>query len=528
VAFDDPVTLSFAVSDTGPGIPWDKRSRLFQPFTQADSSTTRQFGGTGLGLTIAKRLVGMMGGRIWFESEPGKGSIFHFTASLGLQPAGPQSADAEPVSLRGLLVLAVDDNATNRLILGEVLARWGMTVALAESATKALEAMQEAAASGSPFALVLSDLMMPGVDGFELAERIRKQPGLAGAAVILLSSADRQRDAARCRRAGVAAYLTKPVKQSELLDAILAALGPSTKEARAELTGRDRRQTPSASCRTRPLCVLLVEDNATNQLLAVTLLEKAGHIVLTAQNGNEALSALGTRRFDLVLMDVQMPEMDGFEATARIREQERASGEHVPIVAMTAHAMKGDRERCLGAGMDAYISKPVQAGELYKLLAEIAPPGALAAPEMPASSLADGALTGNANSAGTMPAPLARPGGQLDKAALLARLGGREDRMRMIIQVFLDESSGLMAAMQEAIKSGEASRLKAPAHSLKGALGIFGVPGVVEAACTLESLGQAGEFRGATEAFSRLEEEISDLEAELAALFSPSPGSAPV
>jgi two-component system, sensor histidine kinase and response regulator len=526
-SLDCPVSLSFAVSDTGPGIPRDKRSRLFQPFTQADSSTTRQFGGTGLGLTIAKRLVEMMGGRIWFESEPGKGSIFQFTVSFGLQPAGPHSAEAEPVSLRGLPVLAVDDNATNRLILGELLARWGMHVALSESAPAALEAMHEAAASGSPFALILSDLMMPGVDGFELAELIREQPALAGAAVILLSSADRQRDAARCRRAGVAAYLTKPIKQSELLDAILAALGPLTKDARADSIRRDRRQPPTAPCPRRPLCVLLVEDNATNQLLGVTLLEKAGHTVVTAHNGNEALAALARRRFDAVLMDVQMPEMDGFEATARIRQQERSTGEHVPIVAMTAHAMKGDRERCLEAGMNAYISKPVQAELLYQVLEVITPSDALLAPDGPAAHAAGGDLTRNTKSDATSPAPLTRSAGTFDKTALLARVGGREDRMRMIIKVFLDESSGLMAAMQEAIANGEASRLRVPAHSLKGALGIFGVPSVVEAAFALESLGQAGELSGAPKAFSRLEDEMRNLKAALIALSSPSPGLPP-
>jgi two-component system, sensor histidine kinase and response regulator len=526
-AFDQAATLSFAVKDTGPGIPWEKRSRLFQPFTQADSSTTRQFGGTGLGLTIAKKLVELMGGRVWFESEPGRGSTFHFTASFGLQPAGTQSGDAEPVSLRGLPVLAVDDNATNRLILAEVLARWGMTPALAESAPDALLAMHEAAASGSPFALVLSDLMMPGMDGFELAERISRQPGLAGAAVILLSSADRQHDAARCRQAGVAAYLTKPVKQSELLDAILTALDPSIKDARAERVVRDRRWRPNESCQSRPLCVLLVEDNATNQLLAVTLLEKAGHAVETAHNGKEALAALASRRFDVALMDIQMPEMDGFETTARIRAQERASGEHIPIVAMTAHAMKGDRERCLDAGMDGYVSKPVQPGELYQVLASIAPSDIFAARDIAGARPSDSASTSNRTGAGTGFAPVERPAGTLSKAALLARLGGREDRLRMIIQVFLDESSKLMAELQEAITIGDASGLKAPAHSLKGALGIFEVPGVVAIASTMESLGQAGELAGTLEAYGRLEEEIRNLKSELTTLLPPSPGPAP-
>jgi signal transduction histidine kinase/CheY-like chemotaxis protein len=512
LALDCPVNLSFAVSDTGPGIAWDKRSRLFQPFTQADTSTTRQFGGTGLGLTIAKRLVELMGGRIWFESEPGKGSTFYFTASLGLQPAGTRVAYAEPVSVRGLRVLAVDDNATNRLILGEVLSRWGMKPTLAASGPAALLAMREAVDSDAPFVLVLSDLMMPEIDGFELAERIRREPDLSSAAVILLSSADRQHDAARCRQAGVAGYLTKPVKQSELLDAILTAVDPALREIRAEMLARDCRGRPAAPCSSRPLRILLVEDNATNQLLAVTLLEKAGHKVRTAQNGKEALAELASRRFDVVLMDVQMPEMDGFEATARIREQEGANGEHVPIVAMTAHAMKGDRERCLAAGMDGYLTKPVHSSSLHRAIELVTASAKPFGEDTAGSDAAGGAATSDAKGARREPAPH----GMLDRAALLARVGGREDRMRKIVQVFLDESSALLAEMQASIALGDGARLKLAAHSLKGALGIFGVPAVVEAAACLESSGQAGELAGAMEAYTRLGEAIRNLKAELA------------
>jgi PAS domain S-box-containing protein len=500
---DAAVTLLFEVRDTGPGIARDKQPRLFQPFTQADSSTTRQFGGTGLGLTIAKRLVALMGGRIWFDSEPGVGSTFSFTATLGLQPAGTRAADAEPHCLHGLPVLAVDDNATNRLILREVLARWGMRPALASGAPAALSALRAAAAAGAPFVLVLSDVMMPGVDGLQFAEQIRREPELARAAIILLSSADGQHHAARCREAGVAAYLAKPVKQSELLDAILTAIDPATKAAKAEVVARDRSRQVDAPRRPGRLSVLLVEDNATNQLLAVSLLEKAGHSVETAQNGQEALAILAKRPFDAVLMDVQMPVMDGFEATARIRERERASGEHVPIVAMTAHAMKGDRERCLAAGMDDYVSKPVHAAELRQALARFAP----------SDSQADRA-TG----------PVGPPTGRLDRAALLARVGGREDRLRTIIRIFLEESSGLLTELREAIAGGEPSRLKRPAHSLKGAVGLFGAPGVVEAAQSLESLGEAGALAGASEAYGRLEDQVRALTTALEALLSAPPG----
>jgi PAS domain S-box-containing protein len=512
LALDCPVHLAFSVRDTGPGIAWDERSRLFQPFTQADSSTTRQFGGTGLGLTIAKRLVELMGGRIWFESEPGRGSTFYFTASLGRQPAGTHLAHAEPVSLRGLRVLAVDDNATNRLILDEVLSRWGMKPTLADSGPTALLAMREAVNAGAPFVLVLSDLMMPEIDGFELAERITRDPELCHAAVILLSSADRQHDAARCRQAGVAAYLTKPVKQSELLDAILTAVDPAMREVRAEMLARDCRGRPTAPCSSRRLCILLAEDNATNQLLAVSLLEKAGHTVQTAQNGKEALAELASRRFDVVLMDVQMPEMDGFEATARIREQERSTGEHIPIVAMTAHVTKGDRERCLAAGMDGYVTKPVDSSALHQAIELVTASAKPVGRDTLRTQVAKGAQASDAKGTRTEPAPAV----MLDRAALLARVGGREDRLRKIVQVFLDESSALLAEMEAAIASGEAARLKMAAHSLKGALGIFGLPAVVERAACLESSGQAGELTGAREAYTLLEDAIRDLKSELA------------
>jgi two-component system, sensor histidine kinase and response regulator len=522
----DAVMLSFAVRDTGPGISRRTGARLFQPFTQADTSTTRQFGGTGLGLTIAKRLVEMMNGRIWFDSEPGQGSTFYFNASLGVQPAAAHAAESQAISLRGLRALVVDDNATNRLILREVLTRWGMRPALAESAPEALAVMREAAVSGSPFALVLSDVMMPGVDGFQLALRIKEEPDLARAAVILLSSADKQYDGARCRQAGVAAYLSKPVKHSELLDAILMALDPSTTVTPRQNLGGHQGQQTNVPGRSRPLCVLLVEDNATNQLLAVSLLEKAGHTVGTAKNGNEALACVAQRCFDVVLMDIQMPEMDGFEATARIREREQATGQRVPIVAMTAHAMKGDRERCLAAGMDGYISKPIQAAVLYQTLAAFAPADPVAEPTSPAPAPVIEGDARDPTDAG-MTVRRARTSADLvDKTVLLARVGGREDRLRAIIHVFLDESSQLMAELKEALANRDASRLKTLAHSLKGAVGLFGVSGIIEAAQTLECLGQSGELTEAPETYKRLDGEIRLLKSALEAVLSSPPGPA--
>ena len=364
---DLEVCLHFAVSDTGIGIAPDQQQKLFKAFSQADTSTTRKYGGTGLGLAISARLVQMMGGEIWLESQAGGGSTFHFTVRFA--PArGPvaRPAPAEPADVHGLPVLVVDDNATNRRILEEMLTNWGMRPTVVEGGHEALAALERARGTGSPFALVLLDAMMPEMDGFTLAERIRQDPEPMGSTLMMLSSANRREDAARCRELGVSTYLTKPIRQSTLLDAIMTTLGTS-----ASVDGPPMPPTPAhaepAGGR-RGLRLLLAEDNAVNQRLAVSLLEKRGHQVVVAGNGREALAALDGAAFDAVLMDVQMPEMDGFEATAAIRAREAATGAHTPIIAMTAHALKGDRDRCLEAGMDAYVSKPLRPQELFEVL----------------------------------------------------------------------------------------------------------------------------------------------------------------
>ena len=359
---DADVLLHFAVADTGIGIPAAKLGLLFQAFSQVDGSTTRKYGGTGLGLAISARLVGMMGGRVWAESEEGKGSTFHFTARFGLSKSpAARAARRGPEELRGLRVLVVDDNATNRRILQEMLVGWQMQPAVVESGREALAALERARDAGAPFPLVLLDNMMPEMDGFMLAEQIRRRPDLAGATLMMLSSADRHGDVARCREVGVAAYLAKPVKQSDLLNAILTVLAP----ARGPVGSQPASGRPAFEKSLRCLRVLLTEDNAINQRLAVRLLEKRGHTVTVAGNGREALEALSRGRFDVVLMDVEMPEMDGYETTAAIRAREEGTGGHVPIIAMTAHAMKGHREQCLAAGMDGYVSKPLQARDLF-------------------------------------------------------------------------------------------------------------------------------------------------------------------
>jgi signal transduction histidine kinase/CheY-like chemotaxis protein/ligand-binding sensor domain-containing protein len=357
----DQAQLHFAVRDTGIGIAPEKQKVIFEAFAQADGSMTRTFGGTGLGLTISSRLVNMMGGHIWVESELGKGSRFHFTAQVGIARSAMWVEPPERAQLAGLPVLVVDDNLTSRRILGEMLRRWGMQPKLGTSGSEALSMLQEAERSGAGFALLLVDAQMPDMGGFSLLERIRQQADLRKMTIMMLTSVGQRGDAARCRELGIAAFLVKPIGQSQLLDAILNVLGSRAQPAHpARLVTRHSLREGQRSLR-----VLLAEDNMVNQVLASRLLEKQGHTVVVASNGRKALEALEKQTFDLVVMDVSMPDMDGFEAAAAIRSRERGTGSHIPIIAMTAHAMKGDRERCLAAGMDAYVSKPIQARELF-------------------------------------------------------------------------------------------------------------------------------------------------------------------
>ncbi|HTT32763.1 MAG TPA: response regulator [Methylomirabilota bacterium] len=360
--------LRFTVSDTGIGIPEDKLDSIFAPFIQADSSTTRKYGGTGLGLTICARLVAMMGGAIWAESKVEKGSQFHFTMHFETVNPGEIKEDppGEPAGLRGMRVLVVDDNQTNRRILEETLKHWQMVPTLAASGEEALREMSFTMSSGKPFQLILTDSHMPGMDGFALIEAMRKMPEFSAATIAMLKSAGHKGDAPRCEELGVKAYLPKPIRQSELRAAITQALETTKQTGNMPLVAGNSRQNLTAPLTS--LRILLAEDNLVNQQLAMRLLEKRGHHVVVTANGQEALAALDKSTFDLVLMDVQMPEMDGFEATAAIRQKEKTNGQRLPIVALTAHAMKGDREKCLAAGMDGYLSKPLRPQELDEVL----------------------------------------------------------------------------------------------------------------------------------------------------------------
>jgi len=359
------VSLLFSVRDTGIGIPKEKQSVIFEAFTQADTSTTRRYGGSGLGLAIASQLVQLMGGRIWVESEVGKGSTFSFTVNLTSQRRNEaRIIPARIEQLRSLPVLVVDDNATNRRILSELLSAWHFVPSEAASGQEALQLLKRAVKERRPFELIILDVHMPEMDGFAVAAEVRNHPAFGDPVIILLTSAGMRGDAARCRELGVAGYLTKPVKQSDLLNAIMLAFGkrPAHPDSQVLITRHYIRENQPS------LHILLAEDNIINQKVALHLLEKMGHRVTTVKNGQEVIETLKNNHFDLIIMDVQMPLKDGLETTAEIRQWEREQGRYTPIIAMTAHVLKGDRERCLAAGMDGYVGKPLNFDELWRAI----------------------------------------------------------------------------------------------------------------------------------------------------------------
>lgn len=365
----DDIELRFAVTDTGIGIAPEKQTSVFEAFAQEDASTTRKFGGTGLGLAICSKLVAMMEGRIWLTSEPGNGTTFCFTARFRIGRKQPPREATLATLLKGCPIMIVDDNQTNRRILEEMLKSWDIRPASVDSGQLALVELRRACTEGEPFRLVLLDCMMPEMDGFALAERVRQDTDFAHPAMIMISSAAQVGDSDRCRQVGIARYLTKPIVQSELLEAISDVLQP----VELAITGERPPTEVAFPPGTHSLRILLVEDGLVNQRVAVGLLEKKGHRVVVAGNGEEALQALDRNSFDLILMDVQMPVMDGYTATEIIREREKQLGGHIPVIAMTAAAMKGDRERCLAAGMDDYLSKPIHPDQLFEVLKQFVP-----------------------------------------------------------------------------------------------------------------------------------------------------------
>ncbi len=481
------VDLHFAVTDTGIGISDDQQELIFEAFTQANGSSTRQYGGTGLGLTISKQLVEMMGGRIWVESAMTQGSTFHFTVTLNVQPppaARPGRADL--ASVRGLRVLVVDDNATYRRVLAETLAHWQMQPVAVASPQQALALLEQGRQLHELFRLVLLDAVMPGMDGFVLAERIKQQPELAEATIMMLTAGGHRGDAARCRELGIASYLTKPIKQSELLDAVLSVLG--TPAQQADLSGLITRHSLRESRQRRH--ILLAEDNAVNQKLLLHLLENRGHTVVVAGNGREAMATLERAQFDLMLIDLEMPEMDGIQATTAIRLREQQTNTRLPIIALTAHAMQGDRERCLNAGMDGYISKPVRADELLAVVEGLLP--ATGSEEVGGSIETDSEAV-------------------FDRPTALSYVDGDLGLLQEMAEMFLADYPQRLADIQAAIAASDSQALMRAAHSLKGGLATFAAKAAYEAALRLELMGHNGDLLHTREAYASLEVAMSRL-----------------
>ncbi|MFN0020666.1 MAG: response regulator [Pirellulaceae bacterium] len=472
--------LHFSVSDTGIGIAQDKLDRIFLPFEQADASTTRKYGGTGLGLAISTRIVRLMGERLWAESQPGLGSTFHFTARFPLAkelPSKPPSLKPEVV--HDIRALVVDDNATNRLILDEMLRSWGMVPATVADAKAAMESLHKARLANQPFRLVIADVHMPNVDGFTLVDWIKQDRDLRDTLVVMLTSGAHPGDQNRCKELGVAAHLLKPVKQSELFDTIALSLGSITLEG-------NHATLLLGSNTLRPLHVLLAEDSVVNQKLAIALLQKHGHSVVVAANGKDAVAVLEKQAFDVVLMDVQMPEVDGFEATAIIRTRERGSGRHIPILAMTAHAMKGDRERCLQAGMDDYVSKPIRAELLFAALERL----------LGNRPSFDSKICGEAATS------------VIDFSAALKNMDGDRSLLRDVFQAFLDESPQHLLSIKQAIAAQNGTLLQRAAHTLRGTMGTIGWTGSTEVAAELEQMGKDHNFTQAATVLAKLECEL--------------------
>jgi two-component system, sensor histidine kinase and response regulator len=488
---DRGITLHFQVRDTGIGIPKEKQQVIFDAFTQADSSASRKYGGTGLGLAISSRLVQLIGGRIWVESEVERGSTFHFTARLGFadRPDQPVAADDQDL-VSNLPVLVVDDNETNRRILVEQLSRWGMRPEAVDGGTAAFSALLAAHLEDRPFRLVISDMRMPGMDGCALAQRIRATSVLADVPILMLSSSGLPGEATRCSEVSISAYLTKPVQPSELLDAIMSALFASAAE-----TEQPAPKSDFVAAGTGGMKVLLVEDNTVNRKLAATLLEKHGYTVIGAENGKEALKILDREAIDTVFMDVQMPVMNGFEAIGAIRAKEQVTGTHMPIIAMTAHAMKGDRERCLAAGADDYVAKPIRPRELLDAIDRVATKRIVASVQ-----------------------PMAEPWRALNVDAALAHTEGDRDLLEELCRLLAEECPRNISALRAALGTHDMGAVARLAHTIRGAAVSVGASRLSQAAFDVEQRANAKASEALPGLIDALQADFDRLLPELEAL----------
>jgi signal transduction histidine kinase/DNA-binding response OmpR family regulator len=494
---DKTTTLHFVVSDTGLGIEPKKLDLIFESFNQADTSTTREFGGTGLGLTISKSLIEMMGGRIWVESEHGIGSRFHFTARFGVAKAShtPPYGAQHPAILQGVKVLIVDDNRTNRRILDGLVKGWGMNPTLMPDGEKALAELLAARSRNESYDLILTDMHMPKMDGFGLVQNIKQTPGLPAATIMMLTSGGQRGDAVRCEQLGISAYLLKPIRQAELREAISRALQSRDRTGGTEVITQSTLK--NELCVAASLKILLAEDNPVNQKLAVRLLEKRGHQVTVVNNGRQAVAATETFAYDLVLMDVQMPEMDGLEATRILRERESGTSSHQTIVAMTALVMKGDQERCMAAGMDAYLSKPISTNELDKILIRY---GRLENLEV------------------QTPADVSDCEVSVCAHELLERVDGERAFIAELLDLLRGDFPGQIEEMRAAIRTRDCLALQQVAHALKGSLGNLAAPIACRIAGQLESNARACSITNAEAMLTELETEMILVENQLEAL----------
>ena len=505
---DNKVSLNFAISDTGIGIPRDKQMLIFQSFAQADGSTTRKYGGTGLGLAISAQLVHLMGGSLEVESKEDQGSTFHFTIELPRHEATNAAQHTAP-KFENLNVLIVDDNSTNRIILEETLTHWRMCPKTVTCGRDAITAIKTASHEGQPFSLVLLDACMPEMDGFEVARQLKTLPEIASTTIMMLTSIDHHLSTNHLHELGIAQSLVKPISQSELHTAIQKLLDPSAAPITPITAAISNEQLP-------PQNLLLVEDNLTNQKFAIWTLEKEGHTITAVGNGLKALEALKENTYDAILMDIQMPVMNGLDATRQIRKEEESTGRHIPIIAMTALAMKGDKERCLAAGMDDYISKPILTEELFNALHRILDHSPKKEPATPLSIQPERAQS-QSNGHKTF-----------DRSVFLGRISNNQALAIELVKTFLTETRTITAEIERAIHEQNDDLLYRGAHTLKSSAAIFGAEPTRALATELETMGRENTTANAPQTFSDLQKELDFLYQDLEQTFlAPAPSEPP-